>query len=112
LQQWQQHTLPSPQYNALLLVVKFISVVKTTNKIEQFVFSFDLQLLVLSISHGVVNYDKGCSGHITIQTQQSPEIVTDNSHDSKNVVPNNTRELTNRYITKKCTYTIMYFTRN
>jgi hypothetical protein len=62
LQQWQQRALPSLQYNALLLEANFISIVKTTNKIKQFVFSFDLQLLVLSISHGVVNYDKGCGG--------------------------------------------------
>jgi hypothetical protein len=101
LQQWQQHTLPSLQYNALLLAVKFISIVKTTNKIEQFVFSFDLQLIVLSISHGVLNYDKAYGRHITTQTQQNPEIVTDNSHDWKNVVPNKTREFTNRYSANK-----------
>jgi hypothetical protein len=101
LQQWQQHALPSLQYNALLLEVKFIIIVKTTNKIKQFVFLFDLQLLVLSISHGVVNYDKGCGGQITTQTQQNPEIVTDNNHDSKSVVPNNIREFTNPYSINK-----------
>jgi hypothetical protein len=93
LQQWQQqHALPSLQCNALLLEVKFITTAKTANKIKQFVFSFDLQLSVLSTGHGVVNYDKGCGGQITTQIQQNPEIVTDNSHDSKSVFPNNTRD--------------------
>jgi hypothetical protein len=47
-------TLPSLQYNTLLLEVKFISIVKPANKTKHFVALFDLQCLVRSVTHDAV----------------------------------------------------------
>jgi hypothetical protein len=84
LQQCQQHALPSLQNNALLLEVKFTSIVKTIHKTKQSIFSFDLQFLVLSVSHGAVNYE-GCRGRIRKQTQQNPATAVDDTHELQNV---------------------------
>jgi hypothetical protein len=65
----QQHTLLSPQSNALLLQVKFITVVKSTNKTKQFVFPHGLQFSVLAVSHDVVNYGEGYTVHVRTRTQ-------------------------------------------